>query len=42
MNLHFDTSLAEGYKSTSQIVRVLTENWMGKCLLPELWLQADR
>lgn len=29
MNLRFDTSLAEGYKSASQIVRVLTENWMG-------------
>ena len=29
MNLHFDTRLAEGYKSASQIARVLTENWMG-------------
>ena len=25
MNLRFNTSLAEGYKSASQIVRVLTE-----------------
>ncbi|MBF0802875.1 MULTISPECIES: DpnI domain-containing protein [unclassified Neisseria] len=29
MNLYFDTRLAEGYKSASQITRVLTENWMG-------------
>ncbi|QEY26524.1 DpnI domain-containing protein [Neisseria zalophi] len=28
MNLHFDINLAKGYKSPSQIVRVLTENWM--------------
>lgn len=28
MDLYFDTSLAEGYKSGSQIARVLTENWM--------------
>ncbi|WP_225747946.1 DpnI domain-containing protein [Eikenella sp. Marseille-P7795] len=30
MNLRFNTSLAEGYKSASQIVRVLTEGWMGE------------
>ncbi|WP_274585403.1 DpnI domain-containing protein [Neisseria leonii] len=29
MNLHFDTNLAEGYKSAAQIARVLTESWMG-------------
>lgn len=28
MNLRFDISLAQGYKSGSQISRVLTENWM--------------
>ena len=28
MNLLFDLSLAEGYKSNSQIARVLTENWV--------------
>ena len=28
MNLRFTTSLAEGYKSASQIARVLTENWL--------------
>lgn len=28
MNLRFDTSLAEGYKSASQIARVLTEDWL--------------
>ncbi len=30
MNLQFDTSLAEGYKSASQIARVLTENWLAR------------
>lgn len=30
MNLNFDTSLAEGYSSNSQIARVLTENWVKK------------
>lgn len=28
MNLNFDISLANGYKSKSQIARVLTENWV--------------
>lgn len=28
MNLQFNTSLAEGYKSASQIARVLTEDWL--------------
>nr|WP_315218776.1 DpnI domain-containing protein [uncultured Flavobacterium sp.] len=28
MNLNFNTHLAEGYKSNSQIARVLTENWV--------------
>ena len=28
MNLDFDASLAEGYRSGSQIARVVTENWM--------------
>lgn len=28
MNLEFDKSLAKGYKSNSQIARVLTENWV--------------
>lgn len=28
MNLNFDVNLAEGYKSNSQIARVLTENWV--------------
>lgn len=30
MNLRFNTQLAEGYKSASQIARVLTENWMAE------------
>lgn len=28
MNLNFDTALAEGYKSPSQIARILTEYWV--------------
>lgn len=28
MNLNFNTNLAKGYKSNSQIARVLTENWV--------------
>ncbi len=28
MNLNFDTNFAAGYKSASQIVRVLSENWV--------------
>ncbi|MGB0950046.1 MAG: DpnI domain-containing protein [Marinirhabdus sp.] len=28
MNLNFDLSLTKGYKSKSQIPRVLTENWV--------------
>lgn len=28
MNLNFDTNFAAGYKSTSQIVRVLSEHWV--------------
>lgn len=28
MNLAFNTNLAEGYKSNSQIARILTENWV--------------
>lgn len=30
MNLRFDTSLAEGYRSGSQIARVLTEDWLAR------------
>lgn len=30
MDLRFNTSLAEGYKSTSQIARVLTEDWLAR------------
>ncbi|MBQ8190285.1 MAG: hypothetical protein IJZ45_00775 [Bacteroidaceae bacterium] len=30
MNLHFDISLAEGYKSPSQIARILTEDWLAR------------
>ena len=30
MNLHFDVNLINNYKSNSQIVRVLTENWVKK------------
>ncbi|MDO4641126.1 MAG: DpnI domain-containing protein [Neisseria sp.] len=30
MDLKFDTELAKGYKSASQITRVLTESWMDK------------
>ncbi|MBZ0193387.1 MAG: DpnI domain-containing protein [Candidatus Kuenenia stuttgartiensis] len=28
MNLSFNTKLAEGYSSNSQIAKVLTENWV--------------
>src|SRR5690554_3591140 len=28
MNLNFDTRLAEGYKSPSQIAKILSENWV--------------
>lgn len=28
MNLHFNTKLSEGYKSKSQIARILTEDWV--------------
>ena len=30
MNLRFDISLAEGYKSPTQIARVLTEDWLAR------------
>jgi type II restriction enzyme len=30
MNLNFNTKLAEGYQSNSQIARILTENWVLK------------
>ena len=30
MNLRFDTSLVQGYKSASQIARVLTEDWLAR------------
>ena len=30
MNFHFDTSLAEAYKSNSQKIRVMSENWVGR------------
>ena len=30
MDLRFNTSLAEGYKSASQIARVLTEGWLAR------------
>ena len=30
MNLRFDTSLAQGYKSASQIARILTEDWLAR------------
>ena len=32
MNFHFDLSAASGYKSNSQIIRKLTENWVAKNL----------
>lgn len=30
MNFHFDTTLSENYKSNSQKIRVMSENWVGK------------
>ena len=30
MDLRFNTSLAEGYKSASQIARVMTEGWLAR------------
>ena len=30
MDLRFNTSLAEGYKSANQIARVLTEDWLAR------------
>ena len=30
MDLRFNTSLAESYKSDSQIARVLTEDWLAR------------
>ena len=30
MNFNFDTSLGENYKSNSQKIRVMSENWVGK------------
>lgn len=30
MDLYFDTSLVYGYKSTSQIARILTEDWLAR------------
>ncbi|MDQ1340019.1 MAG: hypothetical protein QG567_1175, partial [Campylobacterota bacterium] len=30
MDLEFDISLSSGYESSSQIARVLTENWVEK------------
>ncbi len=30
MNFNFDISLAENYKSNSQKIRVMSENWVGK------------
>lgn len=30
MNLFFDTKLADGYTSTSQKIRVLTEDWVNR------------
>ena len=30
MDLRFNQSLAEGYKSPSQIARVLTEDWLAR------------
>ena len=38
MNLNFNTKLAEGYQSNSQIARILTENWV-LIDLPHLLLQ---
>lgn len=32
MDLHFDTSIAEGYKSASQISRIITEDWLTRNL----------
>lgn len=32
MNLHFDTSITEGYKSASQITRIITEDWLTRNL----------
>ena len=41
MNLRFNTSLAEGYKSASQIARILTENWMAENGLAQAAQQAS-
>ena len=42
MDLRFNTSLAEGYKSNSQIARVLTEDWLGEFFtLNEIYAFAD-
>lgn len=30
MDLRFNTSLAQGYKSAAQIARVLTEDWLAR------------
>ena len=30
MRIDFDTTIAEAYKSTSQKIRVLTEDWVDK------------
>lgn len=30
MDLHFNTALAQGYKSASQVARVLTEDWLSR------------
>ena len=30
MDLRFNTSLAEGYKSANQIARVMTEGWLAR------------
>lgn len=33
MELHFNLNLATGYRSSSQISRVLTEDWMNRMLM---------
>ena len=41
MNLSFNTKLAEGYSSNSQIVRVLTENWVKEFLSRVVEVHAE-
>ncbi|WP_353887461.1 DpnI domain-containing protein [uncultured Spirosoma sp.] len=43
MNLSFNISISERYRSASQIARVLTENWVEKkYLLSILWQRQSK